>query len=208
MSEPLIALKPLLARVVAGERLGFADAQAAFSIIMSGQATQPNCTTTAPGIANTNPTLTPGVTARCMFTGEPLYLDTQDSSLPEDERRHFNPAAFAMATRLSATEGNFGNVPNGILRHPSFWNWDLTLARRFPIPQLGANAGARVQLQWFNIFNKAQFTNLNTTLQFADDPNVPGTDSLRLNSTDAGRFTGNPGANPPRQFGLTLRLDF
>jgi hypothetical protein len=177
---------------------------------MSGQATQPNCSTTAPGINNTNPTLTPGVTARCVFTGEPLYID-QDKNLPRDERRHFNPAAFAMATPFSATEGNFGNVPNGILRHPSFWNWDLTLARRFPIPQLGPNAGARVQLQWFNIFNTAQFTNLNTTMQFADDPNVPGVDSLRLNSTDTGRFTaagGNPGINPPRQFGLTMRLDF
>ncbi len=39
MSEPLTALKPLLGRVVAGERLSFADAQAAFTIIMSGQAT-------------------------------------------------------------------------------------------------------------------------------------------------------------------------
>jgi anthranilate phosphoribosyltransferase len=39
MTEPLIALKPLLSRVVAGERLSFADAQAAFTIIMSGQAT-------------------------------------------------------------------------------------------------------------------------------------------------------------------------
>jgi hypothetical protein len=173
---------------------------------MSGQATQPACSTTTSGIANTNPTLTPGVTARCVYTGEPLYLDSQDMSLPRDERLHFNPAAFAMATPFSATEGNFGNVPNGILRHPSFWNWDLTLARRFPIPQLGPNAGARVQLQWFNIFNTAQFTNLNTTMQFADDPNVPGVDSLRLNSTDTGRFTG--GINPPRQFGLTMRLDF
>jgi anthranilate phosphoribosyltransferase len=39
MTEPLIALKPLLSRVVAGERLSFADSQAAFTIIMGGQAT-------------------------------------------------------------------------------------------------------------------------------------------------------------------------
>ena len=39
MSEPLTALKPLLSRVVAGERLSFVDAQAAFGIIMGGQAT-------------------------------------------------------------------------------------------------------------------------------------------------------------------------
>jgi anthranilate phosphoribosyltransferase len=39
VTAPLLALKPLLARVVAGEALGFTDAQQAFSIIMSGQAT-------------------------------------------------------------------------------------------------------------------------------------------------------------------------
>lgn len=39
MSEAPTALKPLLGRVVAGERLSFADAQTAFNIIMSGQAT-------------------------------------------------------------------------------------------------------------------------------------------------------------------------
>ncbi|HEY0962258.1 MAG TPA: anthranilate phosphoribosyltransferase [Pseudomonadales bacterium] len=39
MSEALTALKPLLGRVVAGERLSFTDAQAAFGIIMGGQAT-------------------------------------------------------------------------------------------------------------------------------------------------------------------------
>lgn len=39
MTEVLTALKPLLARVVAGEALDFADAQHAFGIIMGGQAT-------------------------------------------------------------------------------------------------------------------------------------------------------------------------
>lgn len=39
MSEALTALKPLLSRVVAGERLAFTDAQAAFNLIMGGQAT-------------------------------------------------------------------------------------------------------------------------------------------------------------------------
>ena len=39
---------------------------------------------------------------------------------------HFNPRAFTMAQPLSATVGNFGNVRDGILRQPSFSNWDLT----------------------------------------------------------------------------------
>lgn len=39
MTEPLTALKPLLSRVVAGDTLGFVEAQSAFNLIMSGQAT-------------------------------------------------------------------------------------------------------------------------------------------------------------------------
>jgi hypothetical protein len=52
-----------------------------------------------------------------------------------------------MPQPLSATVGNFGNVPHGILRQPSFWNWDLTLARRFPVPALGRDSQVRLQLQ-------------------------------------------------------------
>jgi hypothetical protein len=190
---------------------------------MSGQATQPTCTSNNTGIANTNPTLTPGWvgsgggggaanrTWSCMLTGEPVFEVTRDPNLAEEDQLHFNPRAFAMPQPLSATVGNFGNVPLGILRHPSFWNWDLTLSRGFSAKALGANAQARVQLQLYNIFNTAQFTNLNTALTFQDDPNVPGVDNLLLTSTQHGRYTapaGQAGTNPPRQFGLTVRLDF
>jgi hypothetical protein len=178
---------------------------------LSGAPTQPSCSTTNSGIANTNPTLTPlpggfgGISPACEYTGEPVFEVTRDPNLPEEDQPHFNPGAFTMAQPLSATVGNWGNVPRGILRQPSFWTWDLTLARRFPIPQLGTNAQARVQLQLYNVFNTAQFTTMNTSLQFRDDPNVPGVDNLILNTTNPGRYTA---ANPPRQFGVTFRLDF
>jgi hypothetical protein len=172
---------------------------------LSGQATQPSCSTNNTGIANTNPTLTPGVTARCVYTGEPIFEVTRDPNLPEEDQMHFNPRAFTMAQPFSATVGNFGNVPNGILRQPAWWNWDVTLARRFPVPQLGRNAQARLQLQVYNIFNSVQFTSMNTNLQFQDDPAVPGLDNLLLTSTNHGRYTA---AIPPRQFGVTFRLDF
>ena len=173
---------------------------------LSGQATQPSCSTTASGIQNTNPTLTPGQTAKCVYTGQPVFEFTTDKTLPEDQQIHFNPAAFAMATPVSAKIGNFGNVPNGILRQPSYWNHDLTLARRFPFTKGARTVNARVQLQLYNIFNTAEFTTMSTGLSFADDPNVPGVDSLLLTSTTAGRYVTN--TNPPRQFGLTVRLDF
>ena len=62
-----------------------------------------------------------------------------------------------------------------------------------------------MQLQLYNIFNQVQFTTMNTALQFRDDPNVPGTDNLILNTTNPGRYTA---AIAPRQFGITFRMDF
>jgi hypothetical protein len=62
-----------------------------------------------------------------------------------------------------------------------------------------------VQLQLYNIFNLVQFTSMSTGLSFQDDPNVPGLDNLLLTSTNHGRYTA---AIPPRQFGVTFRLDF
>jgi hypothetical protein len=171
---------------------------------LSGSATQPTCTTTNPGIANTNPTLTPGASAACVYTGEAVFGVTRDPSLPEEDQLHFNPRAFTMAQPLSATVGNFGNVPLGILRHPGFWNFDLTLQRRFPIPALGQQVNGRLQLQLYNVFNTPQFTTLNTALTFRDDPTVPGLDNLELTSTTHGRYTvpnNGTGTNPPREFG-------
>jgi hypothetical protein len=172
---------------------------------LSGQATQPSCSTTTSGVFNTNPTLTPGASFACEYTGEDVFAVTRDPNLPEEDQVHFNPAAFRMPVPYSSTLGNFGNVPIGILRQPGYLNWDLTFARAFPVPQLTRNAQVRLQLQFYNLFNTAQFTQMNTTLQFADDPNVPGPDSLRLNSTLQGRYTDS---NPPRYFGVTARLDF
>ena len=102
-------------------------------------------------------------------------------------------------------------MPLGIFRNPGFWNWDLTLQRRFPIPAFHKQVQGRIQLQLYNVFNTPQFTTLNTALAFQDDPAVPGLDNLRLTSTSHGRYTvpGNgTGTNPPREFGVTFRLDF
>jgi hypothetical protein len=171
----------------------------------SGAPTQPECSTNNSGIANTNPTLTPGATASCVYTGQGGFDVTRDPNLAEEDQMHFNPRAFTMAQPLSATVGNFGNVRDGILRQPAFWNWDLTLARRFPVPVMGRNAQVRLQLQLYNIFNTAQFTSMNTGLTFQDDPAVPGLDNNLLTSTTMGRYTAT---NPPRQFGATMRLEF
>jgi hypothetical protein len=171
----------------------------------SGAPTQPGCTTTNSGIANTNPTLTPGESFACLYTGQGVFDVTRDPNLAEEDQLHFNPRAFTMPQPISATVGNFGNVPNGILRQPSFWNWDVTLSRRFPVPAIGRDSQVRLQLQLYNIFNQAEFTSMSTGLQFVDDPAVAGLDNNLLTSTTHGRYTAT---NPPRQFGVTARFEF
>ena len=76
----------------------------------------------------------------------------------------FNPGAFKLATAVNG-KGNFGNAPLGLLRNPSFSNWDLTLARRIPV-RLGRNGGVRLQLQMYNVFNQVNWSAINTTATF------------------------------------------
>jgi outer membrane receptor protein involved in Fe transport len=172
---------------------------------LSGTAVTPSCSSTNTGITNTTPSLTPTVTARCMLVGDPNAF-TPDTSLPFPDQAHFNTAAFAYAAPISATAGNFGNTPTGILRNPSYSNWDVTLARRFPIPALGRNAQFRLQIQAYNIFNQVQFLNLGATYQFT------GAGNLTNNNADTGKYVWPNGqaygTTPPRQIGITTRLDF
>jgi outer membrane receptor protein involved in Fe transport len=121
----------------------------------------------------------------------------------------YNLAAFAMAQPLSATVGNFGTTPIGILRNPSWSNWDLTLAKRIPL-KIGKNGQVRLQFQAYNLFNQVQFTSIATTPGTAGTGNTitmqfTGANNSVLNSTTAGRYTQT---TPPRQLGLTVRLDF
>jgi len=171
---------------------------------LSGTAATPSCTSNNTGILNADPSLSGlgtggGATnVRCQLTGAPI-----DSGFDVDPdpllARHYNVAAFAFAAPPSPTVGNFGNTPLGLLRNPSWSNWDLTIARRFAVSQLGRNAAARLQMQLYNVFNQVEWTTMNTTMQFN------GTNNVNLNSTQTGLYTA---VNPPRQFGITLRLDF
>jgi hypothetical protein len=172
---------------------------------ITGTAATPACSSTLAGVANTDPSFTglgtsttaPVTATRCQLTGQPIFSGYTVDPDPL-AALHFNPAAFAMAQPISATVGNFGNTPVGILRNPSWSNWDLTLARAVPLRSLGRKATVRMQFQIYNIFNQVQWTTLNTTLQF--------TTGGALNGATAGRYS--PVVNPPRQFGITARLDF
>ena len=122
---------------------------------ISGTPITPTCTSTVAGVASTDPSYTGlGTSAtnavtstRCQLTGQPIfsgYTVDPDPLLA----LHFNPAAFAMATPVSATVGNFGNTPLGLLRNPSWSNWDLTwrgVSRCRPWAKLACGCNSGVQ---------------------------------------------------------------
>jgi Carboxypeptidase regulatory-like domain len=169
---------------------------------LSGAAATPSCTSTNAGIANADPSLSglgtgAGITnVRCMLVADPYSGFTKDPD--ESQTVVFNTAAFQMAQPLSATVGNLGNTPVGILRQPSWSNWDITLAKRIPL-NLGKNGQVRLQFQAYNVFNQVEFTTIGTTYQFA------GPNNSVNNNTQTGKYTVT---TPPRQLGLTVRMDF
>ena len=104
--------------------------------------------------------------------------------------------------------GNFGNTPVGILRHPTWHEWDITLSRRFPVTFMGRkNSGVKLQFQTFNVFNEVQFTNMNASYTFT------GANNSVNNSANTGKYTQSgdglaAGTIAPRIMSLTLRFDW
>ena len=132
----------------------------------TGAPATPGCTSTGAGIANIDPSLTGlGTNAitgvRCQMLSDP-YSGLTVGSDPATAVL-FNAASFAMAQPISATVGNFGNTPIGILRQPSWSNWDITLAKRIA---LQGRASMRLQFQAYNLFNQKEFTTIGTTYAF------------------------------------------
>jgi hypothetical protein len=180
---------------------------------LSGTAANPSCGSNNAGVANSNPSFSiypvsnfgnGNIAARCNLTGAPINalerVDVDPANPDPLTATYFNLGAFAMATPISSTVGNFGNAPLGLLRNPSYSTWDMTLARRIPI-KLGRNGGVRLQLQAYNIFNQLRFTSISTGMTFT------GANNATLNSTTVGRVNQNSVISP-RQLGLTIRLDF
>ena len=161
----------------------------------TGAPITPTCTTTTAGESNQDPTLT-GQTARCELVA-PVNQGTEGGDPAKVPQ--FNTAAFQMAQVFSPTVGNFGNTPVGLLRQPSWTNWDMTLAKRIPVNVHGREAGIRIQIQAYNVFNHVEWTTMGSTYSFSG-PNS----SINTNTT-TGLYTAT---NSPRQMALTVRFDY
>jgi hypothetical protein len=176
--------------------------------VLSGTTVNVTCAnTTTRGVQYSQPSLTNGVTSRCNLTGEPINagqrVDVDPNNPDPLTARYFNLAAFAMPMS-SATVGDFGNAPLGLLRNPTASVWDLTIERRFPVPGVRGK-GLRFQFQAYNLFNQVVFTTLNAGLTYTGANN-----QTQTNTTAGTLFNPNNAQNVlnPRQLGVTVRFDF
>lgn len=175
---------------------------------LSGAAVTVSCQSNNSGIQNTNPSLTDGFftnagNRRCLLTGAPIFSGFEvDPNVAFADQPHFNMAAFALPQPTDTNGdgvfdvGNFGNAPLGLLRHPSWQNWDITLARRIPV---GQRANVRLQFQAYNVFNTVQFDTLDAAFTFT------GPGNTTINSASTGKYTSTI---PARILGLTVRIDY
>jgi hypothetical protein len=119
---------------------------------------------------------------------------TGNAVLPKSQRtfgRFFNPNVFALPA-----VGTIGTAWNGsVFYGPGVNNWDISLNKKIPITE---KAAAQLRFEFYNAFNHAQFSSVNSTAEFN-----PAT-GAQVNSA-LGTLTGDRG---PRIIQVALRINF
>jgi hypothetical protein len=159
------------------------------------------------GNSSSNPT--PNMTgsaegARLNAVGNPTLSNP-------DFYHNIDPNAFlppAPCSNTNRTMDCFGNAGSGSIMSVPVWmnNWDVTLAKRFPLWSERRNITFRAE--FYNLPNHTQFSGINNTLQYdlvSYQNWLAGKGSLVQSNTQFGRYTG---ARAPRQVALTLRVQF
>jgi hypothetical protein len=110
------------------------------------------------GFSTVNPssvdfTGTPSINSRIVITGDP--------NLIKDKRtfdRQLNTDAFSLPA-----VGTLGNAGKFYLRYPGTNNWDLSIAKTFPIRE---PMKLQFRLEMYNAFNHTSFSSWNSNAQF------------------------------------------
>jgi len=155
-------------------------------VITTGAPVTPTCSSTAPFPAS-DPSLT-GVGSNSI-SGVRCQEVANPNTYTHDFFHNFNTSAFGLAPI-----GTFGNVGVGILRQPTWWNFDAALYKSVKIKE---RLSVELRAQAFNIFNHTEFNSMGTSFSW----NAAG---VNLN-TVSGQYTGT---QPPRQMALTARIVF
>lgn len=115
-----------------------------------------------------------------------------DPSLSDHTFYHnFNSAAFA-----APSVGSFGNAGYDIMRQPGVDNWDISVAKRFPVG-LGEGRFLMVRGEFYNAWNHTQFATVDGAARFdATGAQVNG---------DFGAYTS---ARQPRTITFSVRFNY
>jgi hypothetical protein len=105
------------------------------------------------GVSSVNLTGSGAYGARVKLVGDPL------SGTSNDPYNRLNAAAFAPPTRPSIGIES----PVNYIRGPGINNWDMSLQRNVPITE---STHMQIRIDAFNIFNKTQFSGLNSTINY------------------------------------------
>jgi hypothetical protein len=187
---------------------------------VSGDPINPSCGSDDPnGVANSDPSLS-GADVRCEWVPGQTLDSSYDpnrgtgQSLPFEDQAHFNVNAFqrplpygtafnASGVVTPGSTGNQGNVGWGVLRNPGWSNWDFTLARRIPV-KIGRGGNARIQIQFYNVFNQVEFNRMGASYNF-NEANAAG--GFGGDNTDSGTGKYNRVQNPFNG-SVTIRFDY
>ena len=157
----------------------------------TGAPVTPECSSLSAGPANSDPSLTGygaytasnPAGARCQAIADP-------NNATKDFYHQFNTSAFTLAP-----VGTFGNIGLGILRQPTWNNFDLTLDKRISLSKDGKRQ-IRARIEAYNIFNHTEFNSIGYQMALQGAANT---------NTTWGQMTGTM---PARVLSTTLRFEF
>jgi hypothetical protein len=210
---------PTINKPVLKELLGGWEASGVTTFV-SGDPVNPSCNSGDPsGVANNDPSLS-GVGVTCEWVPGQTLGSSYDpnrgtgTALPFEDQAHFNinafqrPLPFGTAFNVNGvvapgSTGNLGNVGWGVLRNPGWSNWDFTLARRIPV-KIGRGGNARIQIQFYNLFNQVEFNQMGTSYNF-QEANATGGFGGGNTTSDTGKY--NRTQNPFNG-SVTIRFDY
>jgi hypothetical protein len=96
-----------------------------------------------------------------------------DPNGPQSQARWFNTAAFALPPPLT-----FGNEGVGVVRGPGIHNLDVAVYKMIPLPT--ERVSVQLRGQFFNVFNHAQWSGVDTGFGSGSFGQVTGARSPRV----------------------------
>ncbi len=121
------------------------------------------------------------------------------------KEQFLNPAAW---TIVGIPFGTFGNSPRGVCLGPGFFQTDLAFYKNIP---LGGHVQVQFRFEIFNVFNRVNFTSVDTSLNPIDVTYNTGDASTATSITaftPSGSFGQAQGTRDPRQAQFGFKITF